>query len=93
MFLFFQADFGDYEKGCVMHFTGVSEQTSREDLKELFGEYGTISWVDFERGQTEVSVQYAYVIQHIKRGDFAAEIFSKVKKNNKNLKQYFIYNT
>ncbi|XP_072033516.1 lupus La protein homolog [Amphiura filiformis] len=53
-----QADFGDYEEGCVMHFTGVSDQTSREDLKELFGQYGTISWVDFERGQTEGCVRF-----------------------------------
>ena len=38
----------------LFHFTGVAEQTSREDLKELFGGYGNISWVEFERGQTEV---------------------------------------
>ena len=55
--ILFQADFGEFEKGCVMHFTGVTEQTSREDLKELFGEYGNISWVEFERGQTEVRGQ------------------------------------
>ena len=55
--MLFQADFGEFEKGCVMHFTGVAEQTSREDLKELFGEYGNISWVEFERGQTEVRGQ------------------------------------
>lgn len=50
----FQSEFDDYEKGCILHFTGVNDQTSREDLKELFGDHGTIQWVDFERGQTEV---------------------------------------
>merc|ERR1740128_233846 len=53
-----QADFGEFEKGCVMHFTGVTEQTTREDLKELFGEYGSISWVEFERGLTEGCIRF-----------------------------------
>ena len=69
-----QADFGEFEKGCVMHFTGASDQTSREDLKELFGQYGTISWVEFERGQTEASI-------HITRGQEGEALFPRAKSS------------
>ncbi|XP_030830094.1 lupus La protein homolog [Strongylocentrotus purpuratus] len=54
-----QSEFDDYEKGCILHFTGVNDQTSREDLKELFGDHGTIQWVDFERGQTEGTIRFS----------------------------------
>ena len=40
--------------GCVLHFKGCGAETSREDLKTLFGEHETIEWVDFERGDTQV---------------------------------------
>lgn len=70
-----QADFGEFEKGCVMHFTGASDQTSREDLKELFGQYGTISWVEFERGQTEGCVRF-------EEGTKASDVLEKAKAAN-----------
>ncbi|XP_038072876.1 lupus La protein homolog [Patiria miniata] len=53
-----KADFGDYEKGCILFFSGANDQTSREDLKELFSEYGTVSWIDFGRGQTEGHIRF-----------------------------------
>ncbi|XP_048576497.1 lupus La protein homolog isoform X1 [Nematostella vectensis] len=47
-----------YEKGAVLHFTDVGEQTSREDLKELFGEHEDIAWVNFSRGDTEGHIRF-----------------------------------
>ena len=45
-------------------------------------------------------VKNVHVVQHIEKGDFAAEMFSrnmwkqaaKNKGNNKNFQQYFMYN-
>nr|XP_054753034.1 lupus La protein-like [Lytechinus pictus] len=54
-----QSEFDDYEKGCVLHFSGVNDQTSREDLKELFSDHGTIQWVDYERGQSEGTIRFS----------------------------------
>lgn len=48
-----------YEIGCVLHFKNVGEQTSREDLKSLFGEHEEIAWVDFNRGATEGFVRFS----------------------------------
>jgi len=45
--------------GCVFHFKGAGEGTSREDLKELFGEHAPIAWVDFNRGDTEGFIRFA----------------------------------
>lgn len=48
-----------YDSGCVVHFKNVGEQTSREDLKSLFGEHENIAWVDFARGDTEGFVRFS----------------------------------
>jgi len=45
--------------GCVLHFKGCGAETSREDLKTLFGEHETIEWVDFERGDTQGYIRFA----------------------------------
>lgn len=45
--------------GCVLHFKGASESTSREDLKEIFGKHDEeIEWVDFSRGETQGYVRF-----------------------------------
>ena len=41
--------------GCVLHFTGVGEDKSREDIREELLPLGTVAFIDFERGQKEVS--------------------------------------
>ena len=41
--------------GCVLHFSGVGENKSREDIKEELLQFGTVAYIDFERGKTEVS--------------------------------------
>lgn len=48
-----------YVKGCVLHFKNVGEQTSREDLKALFGEQEDIAWVDFARGAEEGFIRFS----------------------------------
>ncbi|CAH3159785.1 unnamed protein product [Porites lobata] len=48
-----------YDSGCVLHFKNVGEQTSREDLKSLFGEHEDIAWVDFTRGESEGHVRFS----------------------------------
>lgn len=48
-----------YDNGCVLHFKNVGEQTSREDLKSLFGEHEDIAWVDFTRGETEGFIRFS----------------------------------
>jgi len=45
-----------YEKGCVISFKDVGEQTSREDVKELFTE--ETGWIDFKIGDTEGFVRF-----------------------------------
>jgi len=46
------------KSGCVLHFKGCSTETSREDLKELFGEHEQIEWVDFSKGDTQGYVRF-----------------------------------
>lgn len=42
--------------GCVVHFTGLSGDKSREDIREDLLPFGTVAFVDFDRGKTEVSI-------------------------------------
>ena len=44
-------------RGCVLHFTGLTEGKSREDIREDLLPFGTVAFVDFDRGKTEVSGQ------------------------------------
>ena len=41
--------------GCILHFTGVESGKSRDDLKGDLQAFGTIAFVDFPPGKTEVS--------------------------------------
>lgn len=50
----------EYENGRVIHLSGFGEQTSREDIKEVFNIEGiSVSWVDFDRGDKEGYVRFA----------------------------------
>ncbi|EGD77348.1 hypothetical protein PTSG_08444 [Salpingoeca rosetta] len=46
------------DKDCVVHLAGVPDDTSREDLKDVFEEFGEVAWVDFARGETQGYVRY-----------------------------------
>lgn len=51
-------EYQEFERGLVMYFTGACDQTSREDLKEVLGDYGVISWIEFNKGETEGSIRF-----------------------------------
>lgn len=40
-------------KGAVLHISGMSEETNREEVRTLFLKHGDVSWVDFDQGVTE----------------------------------------
>ena len=41
--------------GAVIHLTGITkEDTTLEGLKTYFSDYGTVAWVDFEKGDNQV---------------------------------------
>ncbi|GFR78888.1 lupus La protein [Elysia marginata] len=42
-------------KGAVLHISGMSQETDREDVRRLFLKHGDVSWVDFDKGVTEGS--------------------------------------
>lgn len=45
-------------KGCVVHVKGLVAGTQREDLKDAFGKYGSVAWVDFNRDDVEGYVRF-----------------------------------
>ena len=49
-----------YPRGRVIHFSGAGDQTSREDIKEIFNLEGyAVKWVNFSIGDKEGFVRYA----------------------------------
>jgi len=62
--------------GCVLHFKGASEETAREDLKEVFGNLGEeVEWIDFSIGETQGYVRF-------KNADSAKKVIEAVKEAN-----------
>lgn len=47
-----------FERGCVLHITGLNETTSREDFKSCFEPHGTIAWVDYVKGDPDAWVRF-----------------------------------
>ena len=41
--------------GCILHFSGVGSGKPRDDLKNELLPFGTVAFVDFPHGKTEVS--------------------------------------
>ena len=42
-------------KGAILHLEGLSEDTMREMIKAKFEDIAKIAWVDFDKGDKEVS--------------------------------------
>jgi len=62
--------------GCVLHFKGANEETSREDLKAVFGNHGEeVEWIDFSIGETQGYVRF-------KNADSAKKVIEAVKEAN-----------
>lgn len=47
-----------YEEGCILYLKGFKDNTSREDIKEVFDSFAKIAWVDFKRGDAEAWVRF-----------------------------------
>ena len=41
--------------GSILETKGYSEGTTREMIKEVFNEHGSIAWVNFSKGDIDVS--------------------------------------
>eukprot|EP01135_Chromosphaera_perkinsii_P005627 Nk52_evm41s355 gene=Nk52_evmTU41s355 len=54
-----ELDVSDRVKGVFIKFEAVNDGTSREDLKESFSKHGEVSWVDFQRGDSEGYIRFA----------------------------------
>ncbi|KAL2087492.1 hypothetical protein ACEWY4_016320 [Coilia grayii] len=46
------------QKGCLLRFRGVLDQTSREDFHEVFAGHAEIKWIDFTRGAKEGNILF-----------------------------------
>ena len=47
--------------GCILHFLGVESGKPRDDLKNELLPFGTVAFVDFPQGKTEVSSESEYL--------------------------------
>lgn len=63
----------DEQTGCLLKFSGVLEDVSREDFHALFSGHGKIKWVDFTRGAKEGTLLF---------DGNAKEAFDKAKAAN-----------
>ena len=45
-------------KGAVVFVKGLNKDTSREDIKNFFQEFGTVAWVEYAKGDEKVRSQY-----------------------------------
>lgn len=46
----------DYPKGRVLHFNGVGDQSTREEIREIFNiDNYQVKWVTFNTGEKEVT--------------------------------------
>ncbi|XP_062853356.1 lupus La protein isoform X2 [Trichomycterus rosablanca] len=46
------------QRGCVLKFSGVLDQVSREDFHKIFAEHAQIKWIDFTRGAKEGTILF-----------------------------------
>eukprot|EP00112_Aurelia_sp_Birch-Aquarium-sp1_P004414 Seg15.1 transcript_id=Seg15.1/GoldUCD/mRNA.D3Y31 product="Lupus La protein" protein_id=Seg15.1/GoldUCD/D3Y31 len=47
-----------FVKASVLHFKGAGVETSREDLRSLFGQHEEVAWIDFIRNDTEGHIRF-----------------------------------
>lgn len=56
-----------FEAGLILQFSGLTEETKREDIKEGLAKYGEVGWVDFQIGDTDGSLR-------LKEGESASKV-------------------
>eukprot|EP00045_Choanoeca_perplexa_P005651 m.47489 g.47489 ORF g.47489 m.47489 type:complete len:366 (-) comp13229_c0_seq2:3-1100(-) len=74
------------DKGCVVHLTNVSEDCSREDLKDVFEEFGEVAWVDYSRGESEGYIRFKAADQTTKAVETLTERKTSIKDKVPTLK-------
>ena len=67
------------DKGCVIAMENLSDDTSREDIKDLFAEFGEVAWVDSSRGETKAQIRF-------KDADVAKAAYDGLKDAGKEIK-------
>lgn len=53
------AEPAEFVPGCVLKFEGLTDETRREDIKEVFEKLAEVSWVDFQQGDTSGELRFA----------------------------------
>ena len=55
--------------GAILHLTGISsEDVTMDDFKNYFGDYATVKWVDFNKGDNQVlEFQKLHLLQQYAR--------------------------
>jgi len=51
----------EYVRGLVLKFEGVGPGVTREELREVFGAYGPVAWVDFSRDDADGFIRFSLV--------------------------------
>eukprot|EP00730_Choanoeca_flexa_P013941 TRINITY_DN5898_c0_g2_i1.p1 TRINITY_DN5898_c0_g2~~TRINITY_DN5898_c0_g2_i1.p1 ORF type:complete len:365 (+),score=140.28 TRINITY_DN5898_c0_g2_i1:105-1199(+) len=74
------------DKGCVIQLTDLSEDCSREDLKDVFEEFGEIAWVDYSRGESSGYMRYKEAEQASKAHATLTERKTEIKGKVPSLK-------
>ncbi|KAJ8907565.1 hypothetical protein NDN08_007676 [Rhodosorus marinus] len=54
-----EKDEREFVKGLVLKFEGIGPGVSREDLREIYGEFGVVAWVDFSRDEADGFIRFA----------------------------------
>ena len=49
-------------KGAVLFLKGLSNETTIEDVKAFFGDYGNVAWVEYAKGDEKVSQTFLILL-------------------------------
>eukprot|EP00179_Madagascaria_erythrocladioides_P013448 CAMPEP_0198368494 /NCGR_PEP_ID=MMETSP1450-20131203/155729_1 /TAXON_ID=753684 ORGANISM="Madagascaria erythrocladiodes, Strain CCMP3234" /NCGR_SAMPLE_ID=MMETSP1450 /ASSEMBLY_ACC=CAM_ASM_001115 /LENGTH=198 /DNA_ID=CAMNT_0044076001 /DNA_START=1 /DNA_END=597 /DNA_ORIENTATION=+ len=53
-----EVDVGAFTKGLVLRVEGIGPGVTREDVKELLENYGTVDWIDYSRDEADGYVRF-----------------------------------
>jgi len=73
-----EKDEREFVKGLVLKFEGIGPGVSREDLREIYGEFGVVAWVDFSRDEADGFIRFAEL-------GSAEKALAQLKENKKEI--------
>eukprot|EP00189_Rhodosorus_marinus_P011030 CAMPEP_0184740306 /NCGR_PEP_ID=MMETSP0315-20130426/3326_1 /TAXON_ID=101924 /ORGANISM="Rhodosorus marinus, Strain UTEX LB 2760" /LENGTH=411 /DNA_ID=CAMNT_0027209911 /DNA_START=97 /DNA_END=1332 /DNA_ORIENTATION=- len=73
-----EKDEREFVKGLVLKFEGIGPGVSREDLREIYGEFGVVAWVDFSRDEADGFIRFAEL-------GSAEKALERLKENRKEI--------